>query len=525
MPLLHKLKNYFITLFLVAITAHCIINSTKYIKGDGNEYLLTSYSFINHHSPEARQSDVDSTLNVMMKYAKHNASAILVYSRYNLMFQDSLDSSIGYNKSLHEKYYALHFWLYPLMNVPALYLTNLFHISPIHSFLITNIIIFVLTLTFLIKTKILSSHQRYFITAFYLLCGTTYYLDWSHPEVMTASFCLIGLILLLDHSLLLSALFLALAAQQNPPIGLIAAGVLILKFALIFKDMIQQKMSLTAGIKKSLAPFFIGLVLITAPIFYYLNFGTPNIIMKFGWTDHQLISLDRLYSLFFNLNQGMIIAMPALFAVLGIGLFYNFTRSRPGRPRVMALLMIVISILMAIPSLSATNWNCGQSIFFLRYAYWISMPLGIATMLLISQLPAKTFKIIFTLFFLVQCMVVLHFKISGKNDSTKYKKTAEYLLAQHPSWYNPLPVILVVRGLNGHILNEEETYFYVNTDSVSKVLYHDHQKNRALSFCQQKTPHDIAKVVKPVKTENGWFYLNLPAGFCPTNQNPGLHII
>jgi hypothetical protein len=530
MGFFRKYRIVWITLLFVALIVHCLSTSTKRIKGDGYEYLLMSQSFVNHATPDARIADVQVAWENVAKYSKFNANNDNIFSHYQQMIAGGTDGVYGYFKGLDNQYYSYHFWVYPLLNAPALWLTETLHWSPVRSFHITNLTIFILTLLFLTRTRILTSKQRYFITAFYIFCGTTYYVGWSHPEVFSGSFFLVGLILLLGRRYLIAGFLMALAAQQNPPIGIVAAGALGIQAVSVIALTFQNKLKKASCIEKLFLTGLVGCLLILSPIFYYLHFHATNLIVKTGSANSHLISFDRLHSFFLDLNQGMIVGIPFVMLLVGVLLIAYLCcpklRQRTADTRktiLLALCMLAVAVIISIPALTTGNWNSGGSIF-LRYVYWAAMPVGVAAMLLIGALPRRAYIITFMVFFIGQLWLLLEYKITGIEDYLVYKKPVTFLLENKADWYNPIPAIFVERGLHSEVGADQNTvYFYVNgAGEITKILYH--QSNyAALSPCNGLSLKALANNITPVKTELGWFYINPPAGFCKSRMSSGFH--
>jgi hypothetical protein len=530
-PSLKKLEIVFIIIMILSLIVHFVSSGTKHLKGDGFEYALMSQSFVNHLTPDARLQDIIKLKNNIQQHASFHIDADQIFSGYENMITQKLDYTFGYFKTHDDQFYSFHFWLYPLLNAPSLWLTEQLHVSPIRSFHITNIVIFLITILFLMKNTFLTRKQKYFISAFYLLCGTTYYVSWSHPEIFSGSLLLIGLILLLDKRFLLAASLFALAAQQNPPIGIIAGIALILQFQMSLTLFLKKEITVYQIIRSLGAMMIVGCILLLSPIFYYWHFQTSNLIVKAGGSNLQLISWKRLHSLFFDFNQGIVVASLFTMIVIALlGLLYTFKSNlrhdrAAKRNLLIACLMIILSILLGIPALSAPNWNPGESIF-LRYGYWVSMPLGIAAMLFISELSLRRYLLIFITFIVGQSWLVYQHNIIGREDYLNNKPLAIYLYEKYPNLYNPIPNIFFERGEHKEEgIDSQKMYFYVNKESnITKILYRQNYST-AISPCQKKPLNELTHMGNEVTSEQGWTYFNFKKNACPTHLAPGFYSI
>ncbi|MBV8802644.1 MAG: hypothetical protein JO131_06715, partial [Gammaproteobacteria bacterium] len=330
---------------------------------------------------------------------------------------------------------------------------------------------------------------------------------------------------------ILSALLFSLAAQQNPPIGIPAVFALLLQFFITTKLFLKNKIPMTPAIKTYVALGGISLILLLSPLFYYWHFHTTNLIVKYGGSIHNLISLKRLYSIYFDYNQGIIVAsLFAMIIIFFLILLYAVIpalrqRFKTKQHIIIALLMLILSIVIAIPALSAPNWNPGQCIF-LRYGYWISMPLGVAAMLLIAELPLCFYLPTFLFFILGQSLILYKHTITGREDYLENKPIAIYFFENYPNLYNPIPVIFIERGLHtetGADINK--IYLYVNKNSkITKILYHQSNFSPTI-LCQNQSINDLRKSNVSVATEQGWFYINFTNNSCSTDYQPGFHSI
>src|SRR6185503_15678962 len=110
--------------------------------------------------------------------------------------------------------------------------------------------------------------------------------------------------------------------------------------------------------------------------FFYAAYRVPSIIAHAA-TDFSLISLERAWSLLFDLNEGVLFGLPGLLlGVLAAGVAALATASRAARTElttdVAATALLIVC--MAVPTFAIHNWNSASSVF-IRYGYWLAMPL------------------------------------------------------------------------------------------------------------------------------------------------------
>jgi hypothetical protein len=242
----------------------------KDVIGDGFEYLLMSESFLRHGDPELTPED-------------HAAAALLI-PKVGDIFAAALPpinngEPWGYYRSHRTGgYYSQHFWFYPLVNVPALALVHALDWPPVWSFVVTNSVLLLLALGAIFAASWLTPAQKFIIAAGAVLCGTTYYLNWGHPEVFTYLGVLVGSVLLYGRHYKSAGLLFALAAQQNLPIAPLCAAALLLEVVEVWRLRADR----AAAVKRLALCVPAGLVLLLQAPFYWWHFGVPSLLAARG---------------------------------------------------------------------------------------------------------------------------------------------------------------------------------------------------------------------------------------------------
>jgi hypothetical protein len=488
------------------------------ITGDGHEYVLMSHGILSHGSSNATLKDIDdlradfraSGTGLDLPLAEPLRSALV----------EKVQECASYFRTDQGEYYSYHFWFYSLLNVPALALTKVFGLAPSTSFVMTNSAIALATIAVILFLNGLPLLKRYALLAVFALGGTTYYLNWTHPEVFTFSFLLIGLLLFERRMFMLSALLLALAAQHNPPIGVIAA--IALAAAAYFRIYLpwRQSAAVAANVLKVAA---ISFVLILSPLYFMLLFGTPNMIKRQGMADTSLISADRLFSLYFDLDQGMVRGLPWVLALLGGLLMVDAVRRRWFDRKTWWITgaLIAASIILAIPGLSTANWNSGV-VVFMRYAYWIAVPIGLALANLIGVLPRRAGMVALAVLIIGQAIMVSTNRFYGNSETNAIHSRLSILATRYaPHLYNPIPEIFAERAQGFEGPDTQKLYAYIRRGRLTKVLMHGDAAQVDLPICDLAI--DPATMSgKIVGVELGWRYLNVDM---PCAANDGFHVL
>ena len=294
--------------------------------GDGTSYMLTSWAISNHQSPDIRAED---TSNLSHLFVDGAAGVVrLIAQTINEGKQDRI---LTFVKDKQGKYYDVHFWFYPLICSPIASTLTLFHLNQFRAFQIANALIIIFGLFYLLYMSSLPLVQRITISTLYLFEGIFFYLRWPHPEVLMATAVLLSATAMIEKQKYLSVIFASIGALQNPVICLFIPVI----FLYNLSDWI--KLDLKHRIVELLKSVGCALVSIIPFVFYYIKFGKFSLISvsisEVGF------NISRLFSFFFDLNQGMIVGMPAiLLATLFILLCSLLTLIKWIKPLVFRLL-------------------------------------------------------------------------------------------------------------------------------------------------------------------------------------------
>lgn len=428
------------------------------ITGDGREYILMSQSLMSHGSPELRVEDVNNVISSFkIKNDKFYDPDFNCLSNSDCLSEESL----SFFKSTKNDYYSWHFFGYSLLNLPSYVFFNYIKSNPTVSFAFTNIVIFLLAMYFLIFK--LNERLIYKIIIFsgIMTTATINYFKWNHPESVTLSLIVISLVFLKSGKYKKSAIVLAICSMQNPPIAFTSLAVYL--FGLLTKarkEKDSMAKSLICSVYRDIPFATICALLILFPsIFYFYNFGTPNLILEKGSADYGLISLERVFGFYFDLNQGMLLLIPAFFIISPFFIICLLQRNKNIKRVSLFIFLIFLSVISAVPSTQTTNWNPG-TFGVLRYAYWNSIFIIFAIAELILSFNCKWFSKVLSVF-LVISQIVLSFMQVNDLWYAKYFLTlspvSSFVLMNFPDLYNPNPEIVLERTL--HREGDTTTFF------------------------------------------------------------------
>jgi hypothetical protein len=403
-------------------------------------------------------------------------------------------------------FYGIHFGLYSLLAVPFYALLKAFGAQPYYAFTLLNLSFCAGALLYI--RRAVPEHSSLAMLLF-LLGGTTFYLNWTGPEVMTASCVLIACVASLRGQAGLAILCAGLAASQNPPLALLIPFACAWRVLIVRYPRLQWPDSSAASVDwRELVLATAGVLLTLAPFaFFQWTFGTPSVIARDS-NGSEFVTGARLFSLFFDLNQGMVIGSPGIALAVLLGCFVLPKRLRTPWLVVAALLLALI-VLMALPALSTINWNSG-GVVMTRYSYWLSVPLLVLA-LLAARLSSPRSRIgLLAAGVALQAVVLSGTGLLGeKTIFIEHAAPARWALSHIPQYYNPEAEIF-------HARNQKRVTLPLPKDSVSvfsvdgkptKIMRHRSNRNAPPGLCaagETLQGHDVRDVSRE------WEYLHAP---------------
>jgi hypothetical protein len=498
---------------LLVLTA-VVLGKTK-LEGDGHEYLLMTHALANHGSAEIRPSDVEHFL----KLPDHETARLGVPRQIFQPLRQQLDQVkprpvFGFYPNAEGKIYAIHYWLYSLLALPFYLLMTLLGGNPVWAFSLLNLAFAVSAILYLRRAL---PTQWPTASVLFLLMGATFYLSWTGPELMSASMLLVGCTAAWRGQLGGSLLAIGVAASQNPSI------IFMMPVAFAYRIMLAKWPALSwpgarLGNLRRAEGFMAagGILFALLPYAYFqFTFDTPSLTAKA--TDPNLIGAGRLFSLFFDVNQGMVAGVPGLLTAVVLTLPISFYLAPQKRLWAIHSLLIGAAVLMmAVPTLATVNWNHDAKVM-LRYAVWLAMPLLALLLFWMSALPRHWVNRLAILAVSLQAFVILENGLFGEwSHYLSYNNRARWLLAHYPSLYNPEAEIFFERS------SGQDGSFDARQPDTS-VLYRDRGQPRKL-LRQWAYPEasgglcaadQILQGSKPRYVQGGWQYLHPPFDCLP----------
>lgn len=492
---------YGLLLVVACIAALGIGFLPEKIYGDWQEYFLLAQAFSTHASPDIRFEDTVALAKSLPLPAYQAAVQAIGQGITDL----AVFPAPGFVRVNNGAVYAIHFFGYSLM---AAFIHVLTGLTFYKSFLVLNTL-FVLTLAWAAHRLFGTTKPALATVVLFMVCGGAGYFPWPSPETVSAAGLLSALLLLHSGAVGRAAVFLGLAAMQNPTISL-SFGVVPV-FYLLAKHLGWIEQAPWRGVWRrplSLAGLALGVAIALSPVAFNLwAFGTPNVIAKLA-TDQSLLSWSRLHSIYFDLNQGMVVNAAGLFAACAMVLYWQLTRTRvpvnnPSPLRYFPL-AILLSIAMAVPTMAAQNWNSGSA-GMMRYAFWALMPFVFAFLVAVHEIRTRR-SVLFAVVFLI---ALLALPLGYPSGNLNHTQLVNWVFRKIPNLYNPEPEIFAERllGKDGY-LDTQRSYVVTNNGRPVKILVHPTNMNLDQQVCG--TSGYVSSGVQHVNSSHGWKYLNAP---------------
>jgi hypothetical protein len=481
-------RGFAVLLALVLVAVGLLTRPMHY--GDFPEYALTTVALANHAGPDIRLSDVAAARPLLPQFGALDPLADGMRAGAQVPLP-------GFYRGGDGGYYAIHFFAYPALAAVPFKLLQSLGLNPFRCFQAVNLgFVFVLGMALL---RLFGTPQRAALGVLaYLLCGGMLYLQWSSPESMSATALLAGLVLFCTGAPLAGGVLAGLAAMHNPPIVFFCAFAPVL--LLCVQD--QPGRGMGARLKLALQPRYLAGLAATAAMFavpFLFNlhtFGMPSVIARFS-TDPNLATLHRLHSFFLDLNQGVLVGVPAVAAALAA-----WALTRQVRALALCAAVCAFSIAMAVPALVAQNWNSGSA-GIMRYALWGSMPLLFAFLWRLRLAPRWPVALL---------AVVLGGQALAMANVRRYNELEWSPLAARaielaPGWYNPDPEIFYERTAHREMFPERERiHSYVVDGKPVKILFHISNQSVDAQVCGPNAR--LAPGQAYVEADMGWRYIN-----------------
>ena len=461
--------------FLLALSLYFALSLPPKTYGDGHEYIVQLWALASHASPEIRESDIES-LSSYLQDNKLEGFKTTFLSDLKAQISSGGGKGTYFFRDLSGRYYGLHFWLYPALCVPAKWVLQAVHANELKAFQVTNVTFIAFAVAMVLRSACVSMQRRLTILLLFYGVGISYYFRWPHPEIFSAAACLVASVAFLEKRLLVSTFACGLCAIQNPSAALM--------IPVIFASQMDSWLKTTASGKCKIVGQFVlagGCSLLPFG-FYQMMYGTPSLIARERYLLLDNVDLSRMFSLLFDLNQGMVVGAGWVMGLAGLGVLMRcFARIDVSHPTERRRLfrredwLIAAMALMALGVLPQVNWNSGQSVFT-RYAFWLCVPLVVwaASQWGNTRLQQWGLRGVIVMQLLTVYIYGGFSSVDEMSSYIEHKRLPGAVLNYVPWVYNPEPEIFAERTLGREVdfdtMQKPIVYRWVRDGSIKKIL-------------------------------------------------------
>jgi hypothetical protein len=466
----HPASSRRFPIFLLLCLAALLALSQPSLSGDVVEYATDTVALVSHGTPDIRLADIERT-----RQLAPNLTEPLGLLEQGMRKGDQ-ELYAAFVRGRGDKVYPVHFFGYSVLAALPYALLERLHVNPLRAFQVVNYLaIFILGLA--LRRFFGSDGKAVFGLLLFAACGGCLYINWTSPECLSAATLLAALLLLLSGAPVAAGLLGGVAALQNPTIVFFFAFGPLLKLWLEYRRGEGFGANLKSQLTRAnLGGLALGLAVFSLPpLFNLFQFGVPNIIAK-KFSDPHLIGATRLVSFYFDLNQGMILAIPGVLAALA---FWRWGSAGAARRNAGTLgLCLLFTLALALPALAVLNWNSGAA-GVMRYAFWAAMPILLALLLRLRTAAAWPAPLVLGLA-LAQGAAMAH---GVSYTYLEISPLARLVMKTAPQWYHPEPEIFAERmGHNDGYIRADRVYAF-GSGKQAKTLYYPADPASAPQLC------------------------------------------
>jgi hypothetical protein len=332
-----------------------------------------------------------------------------------------------------------HFWLFPLAVAPVMAVVTAVGGPPVLAFAIFNAV--------LMWVGFVTVRRRHGVFSAVLICLSPiiWWTDKAQVEVFTFVCLLLGFAVL--PQLAAASLLFALAATQNPPIGLLVVMLSVVA--------VRNRRTQSIDLWLWIAAF---LLLALHPLYYWTQLGRSTPLVDA--IDLRIPGLRAFLTPIVDLNIGFVVHAPLLALTVTASLAATFW-SIEHRRQAMFVLATYLIFLFAFSQ--APNVNSGGTPGLSRYAVWLIPPL----ILIVgrSALGRHGRRALGTLAALSAVWSIVHFDPRLPEDYLVPTRLALYVWSEYPALENPLPEIFAER-----LRHSDEVNTMASTSNCAKAL-------------------------------------------------------
>jgi hypothetical protein len=342
-----------------------------------------------------------------------------------------------------------HFWFYPALAVPGIWLTAITGLNPNYGFVALNVLLFLGALW------VVSTRLAWWLTAVVFCSPVLWWIDKSHTEVFTFSLLAVAFVLLREAPWW-SMICLGAAATQNPSIAVLMVCVGVV--ALLVQRGAWRNSRFWTG-----ASIAIALALLH-PIYYEWRWRLPTPQLLQG-TQARVPTIQELGAVLWDPNIGVLFHAPLLVLTFVAAAVVVGVRARSRLIETEIWLALAGAGIFLLTFAQTTNFNNGATPGISRYAVWLiplAIPIFQRAAIVVPPLSHRWFVPLA----LASCLwSIVAFQPRRPENYCAPTRIASMLWTRWPSLNNPLPEIFAER-----VSSQEPGLVPVATPGCAKVL-------------------------------------------------------
>lgn len=395
--------------------------------GDDQEYLTMTMSFARHGSPEFREGDDRAMLDELPRR----------WQRSMVRKFEAGRAPGAYFESKTGHWYAFHFFTYSAVVAPLrAWMIGSPDASRAHQFM--NLFLLSCALASL---ALLRSQPRLFwvLTPLVFFTPVFWFTPYASTETFVYAMGICGLACLLSDRPILAIAFNSIAATQYQPLAL-------LSLFLCAHTLWSVRSRWRSELPRVAAAVAATALVFVPSIFYYVHFGTPNLIAREGFAATRFMEFRKFAGLFIDLNGGMLIYVPGLLLLSTVAAVSAVARLR--QRDVWGVGFFACVLLSMAASTVQRNWN-HPTFGISRYVVYALAP---CLMFIGGELRLRALNVRWAvgLCALALALQAWVHEANGwfeyrANDSAHQSEAALFVLDRWPWLYSPHPEIFCER--------------------------------------------------------------------------------
>lgn len=328
-----------------------------------------------------------------------------------------------------------HFWFYPMLAVPEVWLLKAVGVKPCYAFILLNIALLLTALW------VASSSLNWPVLLLLFMSPIIWWIDKAHTEIFTFSMLTIAMTLIVERPWW-ALVCAGLASTQNTPIAFLLPLIALTAVASRPSLLFDRRLYLGAAVAAVLAALH--------PLYYELRLHVVSPEFRWGGILTNSLSSARFFAIVRDLNFGIIIWCPFLVGVIGCTAV-ALIAWHGKRTWLLQALASAVALTIFLRSF-ALFWhlNAGGTFGMHRYAVWL-IPLAIP---LFAEAQTR-FGSRFDRWVAPVAIVAAIWSVGVAHPryAERYltpTRLAEWVWTTHPSFSNPL-----VDVFSGRVLHQD----------------------------------------------------------------------